>query len=615
MVSHTELSNNYLIAAAVGPVQEFIAAARKLRDLWYGSYLLSELSKSVALSLHHQGCRLIFPAITDPDDLEPDSSLNVANKIMAETPDHADPEAILLQAGKDFKAFWQNLGEKACKTLRPDDVKNDLYRLQLNDFGEFFGAWVKWDTDYDTTRKALDRQLAGRKALRDFRPPAWNGHGLPKSSLDGAHESVLKNPALLVKRNILKRNEQLDALGIVKRLGPYTRNHRARCPHFDSFSETAVQPYIDGLKADMNSGRTPVANILQEISEMAAKAPLSQYLDEGRSFQRMECMAPPFPDDFFLMSRLEEWLRDHDLSRDRDWLKLKQKIAGELYRRTREPQPYAALMVGDGDFMGRTINQLKEIERHREFSTALSRFAASVGDVIANHDGRLIYSGGDDVMAYLPLHRMLACAVAVNGCFGEHVTRACQKLGVQDAPTFSMGVAIVHHLMPLYEALMLARHAESHAKNDGGRNALSVIQAKRSGAPLTITGKWNAHGNLRGVPERLAAMIQWYEDGKLPSRLGYNLKMTARVCGGEMRWNQTAERLTPANPPASEALRVVLRKRGAMMGTAFTQAEAETLLNERTNMGALANELIVAHQLAQAGLMAQGKWKRQQEDA
>ena len=58
-------TTRHLISIAVGPVQEFIASARKLRDLWYGSDLLSELSKAVVRSLHEQGCELIFPAVND----------------------------------------------------------------------------------------------------------------------------------------------------------------------------------------------------------------------------------------------------------------------------------------------------------------------------------------------------------------------------------------------------------------------------------------------------------------------------------------------------------------------------------------------------------------------
>ena len=55
-----------------------------------------------------------------------------------------------------------------------------------------------------------------------------------------------------------------------------------------------------------------------------------------------------------------------------------------------------------------------------------------------------------------------------------------------------------------------------------------------------------------------------------------------------------------------------MRKPG-LAGAAFTQAEAEALLTEQSDMSMLADELVVAYQLAQASLISQGKWKRQQE--
>ena len=38
----------YLYVLAVGPIQDFIAAARRTRDLWFGSHLLSEICKAAA---------------------------------------------------------------------------------------------------------------------------------------------------------------------------------------------------------------------------------------------------------------------------------------------------------------------------------------------------------------------------------------------------------------------------------------------------------------------------------------------------------------------------------------------------------------------------------------
>ncbi|MBV8856450.1 MAG: hypothetical protein JOZ02_05770 [Acidobacteria bacterium] len=82
----------YVLAISLGPVQEFIAAARRSRDLWFGSWLLSELSKAAAEHIVRHGVSgsrpagldsLIFPAVNDPEDLRAGSSLSVVNKIIA----------------------------------------------------------------------------------------------------------------------------------------------------------------------------------------------------------------------------------------------------------------------------------------------------------------------------------------------------------------------------------------------------------------------------------------------------------------------------------------------------------------------------------------------------
>ncbi len=86
----------HLLALSVGPVQEFIAAARRTRDLWFGSFLLSELSKAAARAISQKGGRqsLIFPAPQRAEDLEPESPLSVANVLLAEVPAGYEPSII-----------------------------------------------------------------------------------------------------------------------------------------------------------------------------------------------------------------------------------------------------------------------------------------------------------------------------------------------------------------------------------------------------------------------------------------------------------------------------------------------------------------------------------------
>src|SRR5215212_6083504 len=83
----------YLISIAIGPVQDFISTARRSRDLWFGSWLLSELSKAAANEVADGDVsRLVFPSPDRWEDLAPRSAFNVANKIVAVVDEK--PEAV-----------------------------------------------------------------------------------------------------------------------------------------------------------------------------------------------------------------------------------------------------------------------------------------------------------------------------------------------------------------------------------------------------------------------------------------------------------------------------------------------------------------------------------------
>ena len=97
------MSEAHLLLISIGPVQDFIAQARRSRDLWFGSHLLSELSRAVARALADE-TKLIFPALEkDDEELAPcdhpirpktDKPLvAVANKILTEVPDGVDAPA------------------------------------------------------------------------------------------------------------------------------------------------------------------------------------------------------------------------------------------------------------------------------------------------------------------------------------------------------------------------------------------------------------------------------------------------------------------------------------------------------------------------------------------
>jgi CRISPR-associated protein Cmr2 len=453
----------HLINIAVGPVQEFIASARKLRDLWYGSFLLSELSKAVACSLHEQGCELIFPAVGNPDDLQPKSAMNVANKILAISPNGAVPDEIVSRARSAFRDSWQKICTEALAIAKDKKItglsaiQDELFQQQVDDAGEFYAAWLKYDeTDYKGCRERCEQRLAGRKNLREFSAPAWNGAGKPKSSLDGIRESVFKQTG--ADSYIVNRGEQLDALGIVKRFGPLANTQR---PYFDNMAQIASLPFLAGL--EKASGKHQKINNILDGLPTAAEL----YPDKNDRPPETSVDWAGWPKglstEILFPAILEKEVQQRKKSRSADaWNKAAKQLKA-LWRCTAEPLPYSCLLVGDGDNMGKTLSALKEKGQHKQFSAELDSFARDVHDLLKEHQGQVIYSGGDDVMAYVPLHTAIECAAAVNAAFAASMAKACAGTEINPVPTFSMGLVIVHQHKPLHQVLELARAAEHHA--------------------------------------------------------------------------------------------------------------------------------------------------------
>ena len=154
---------SYLLAISVGPVQEFIAAARRTRDLWFGSYLLSEVGKAVAKSVREQHGELIFPH--SDANLSPDQDTSVANVILAELPVGV-PKEIAAAAKGAAQECWRKYAmaarEEAGKAIRPEQWED-----QIDGVIEFYAAWVPHSdaADYRANLRPPDAAVGGPQEL------------------------------------------------------------------------------------------------------------------------------------------------------------------------------------------------------------------------------------------------------------------------------------------------------------------------------------------------------------------------------------------------------------------------------------------------------------------
>lgn len=226
----------------------------------------------------------------------------------------------------------------------------------------------------------------------------------------------------------------------------------------------------------------------------------------------------------------------------------------------RHPSRYYAIIVMDGDNMGKWLagefaplleeiihprvwnglksdaqwNTLGKTRRplnpslHLAVSKALRDYSLhTVRRIVEEeHLGKLIYAGGDDVMAFVSLRDLPEVMRQLRAFFtgalkgdeneiawiegsGFARTETGFQLTMGLKASASMGVAIAHHMQDLGQVLNAARAEEKRAKDDLGRNALSIALMKRSGGHESFGAKWyyKQDGALR--VDTIECLINW----------------------------------------------------------------------------------------------------------
>ena len=465
----------YLMTIALGPVQEFIAAARRTADLTAGSELLVGLAGHLADYLQRQhDAELIFPASTQ---------VSAPNKLLFTV--RGEPHKIAADAKEQAHNYLREQWKTCLQQLgtAQECIDVELANWQLKNFLEFYAAWVPLNGNYAEARRRLEQLLAGRKALRDFKQaPAYPKH--PKSPLDPSMDSVFKSEAhgdgfsapadaQQHPKLRLKPRETLDAISLIKRITGimHASSEGKRVPSTREMGFRAVEKALS--KEALGTYRA-----LQHWQEELGIDDLSDLFFQ-ENFRRI-CQERQTEEGWRLApEQLEEVCAD--ASKLRKALK-EANISEELLR-------YYAILVADGDRMGAAIDSLTSLEAHRNFSRQVAQFAQNAERIVDAHDGHLVYCGGDDVLALLPANRALACARKLHEAF---VSCMQPVMPAGQTPSLSAGIAIVHVMDNLQVALGWARETEQYAKQL--RNAVAVARYPRSGGMNRARTRWDDFG-------------------------------------------------------------------------------------------------------------------------
>jgi CRISPR-associated protein Cmr2 len=614
-----EASQVGILAFSITPVQPFIAKARKLRDYWTGSVLLSWLAfEGLRWVIEHLGPdHLLYPSLIDQPlvneylqtiwKMEDVASFckerkiaSLPNKFQCLIPFN-QTEAIAMGIRQNIQESWRRLCRHVLKKIiritgEDKEHLSAIFNRQTENFWDLQWSAVKMIEKCDIEeaknllpRGAMDEAVSSFQAFEKLVRKKWNyemdARGLLYSC---AHQ--LAQIALAVRKTrkkIIRAEEpgqkcRLCAEFEVLHAEPFSGGEKAReyKAHIDAFWKKLAEEW--GSEADLEAKEKLCALCLtKRIAYRVLKEDENQILhscfDDADSFPSTTEMALH-----------EEFRRSGITDKNK-----KQKIAQRIYEKEENDEVdnrdrYYAILVMDGDHMGRLINgenmgatwssaihpEMKirlqnvtfdEVYRnawepflkknrkrlitpaiHASISEALGDFSIyGVSEIVSKHEGRLIYAGGDDVCAVMPVSTVLKAAREISGYYNaefKHITKdgaasingkwepVPGKLSVnlgknEDKISISAGILICHHKEGL--SLMIARaHTllEREAKENAGRNACAIELRKRSGGSRHFIRKWNDDAPWEAF-EQVGQWIKVKNKQKVSTSLIYRLEL------------------------------------------------------------------------------------------
>ena len=500
----------------LGPVQGFIAQARRTRDFWAGSFLLSWLSAVAIKACQSQGATILFPipdhafmqALEGRAPAQFPNQGCIPNRFKASVPVPADfnPDLVIEAVNTTWIALGQHIWDKDLSTLHPppSSKTKEIWDEQLGGFWEASWALV---TDV-SEHAAMDR----RKGWRSHFPPTQPGvkcdlmDGWQELSGEDRPNTKRQNEALWTRLRgsqktltaDLKDGESLCAMAYVKRrFARHFSDFSAQLPEGTSVYgwkvPTAV-PSVSYMAAVHWIRRLLSSDLLDQNSLSSYHRAAADLVDGsyGEWQTNLRCLRDCKADTLFrriasidgqvffdfMLENPNNFPDQHQAGITARYLRALQKGC-----KLEAPSPFYALLVMDGDQLG---IQMSTTKNQKFISQGLQNFTNAVREVVDENNGFLIYAGGDDVLAVLPMDDALKCAAQIRRSYSK-------EFPIDGSIKTSISAAVVYaHIGTPLAKLIATGHQllDNIAKAKTGRDSLAVEVHKPGGCQLRWSLPW-----------------------------------------------------------------------------------------------------------------------------
>jgi CRISPR-associated protein Cmr2 len=178
----------------------------------------------------------------------------------------------------------------------------------------------------------------------------------------------------------------------------------------------------------------------------------------------------------------------------------------------------------DGDSLGKNMS---DTTKQDVITQGLAKFTQGIPAIVYANNGFLIYAGGDDVLAILPLEDAIPCATTIRTHYEE-----CFK-DSELQTSISGAIEFVHNKTSLTKILKDAHQLlDDVAKQKTGRDALAIRVWKPGGLQLQWSQPWEIalfdtpNGNKKTYLEKLAEEFQHndVEDDQFSSKFLFKIR-------------------------------------------------------------------------------------------
>ena len=540
------MDNKRILHFTLGPVQGFIAQARRTRDLWAGSFLLSYLTGHAMNRVIDKHGEIIFPAVTKDGEITDELLRAIAerqkngstekqphvgtlpNRFQARIPEDFNPNECALAVQK----AWEKIADRVWKRfVAPAAEKGsgteEIWRRQVENFWE-----MNWAVGEDNS--CLDRRKNWRSHVPNEEPGdkcTLMGDMQEISGYIRSRKKELQQQDLFwqelgdrARELDIKEGERLCAVSLIKRLFPLIAEEAIGWPARKAYPSTtyiAAAPWlVDNIYRNVdNAGKFLLLARQDEKLKHKTRAEKESGISTIENLKKKQSRIAGFAEcdgNFFYTSTL---------ANDNLWPEGTGDTRKELRRKlkefTGEPSTFYAVLAVDGDRLGALLQKAgKEV-----VSSSLAIFAGKVPEMVDKHSGVLIYAGGDDVLALVPAPDAVALATNLRLAYKQ----AFKGTGIDDhLATVSAGVVYAHHHAPLKAVLKEVHHLlDGVAKDETGRDSLAVRVWNTGGPGLLWTAPWERV--LDGDTNILDSLVADFSggtsgEGQYNSAFFYNLR-------------------------------------------------------------------------------------------